>query len=74
VIDPARTSGSLIFRLRQAFYAIVIAEQLKDAILKEKLVGPGLMALDGSKEQIMPGFRPKAAKRAKPNEPRRPAR
>ena len=55
-IDPERTDGSQIFRLLRQHHTVVIGEQLKEAIFKEKLVGPGLFALDGSRETLMPGF------------------
>ena len=76
VIDPERTAGSQIFRLLRQHHTVVIGEQLKEAVFKEKLVGPGLFALDGSRENLMPGFeqpRPSGGSGRKPGSRGKPS-
>jgi hypothetical protein len=56
IIDPVRAAGHRLFRLHDVPAVIVIDEVLKQAIVSEGFVGPGLVRLDGVEANyIYPG-------------------
>lgn len=64
VIDPVRTAGHALFRLDNEEATIVVSEVLKEEIMRQRLVGPGLIELDGEGlNNLMPGYEPKPTKK-----------
>jgi hypothetical protein len=63
IIDPARAAGHALFRLDNEHRTIVVSEALKEEIVRQRMVGPGLIELDGEGlRNLMPGYKPKPAK------------
>jgi hypothetical protein len=59
VIDPAKAEAHVLFRLKKDPMALVVGEALKDEIERQKMVGPGLVELDGEVlRNVMPGYEP----------------
>jgi hypothetical protein len=56
VVDPKRVGDSQLFRLKEDYVKIIMAEKLKSEILSRGLIGPGLASLEPEPEEIMPGI------------------
>jgi hypothetical protein len=63
IIDPVRAVGHMLFRLDNEHVTVVIADPLKQEIERQRMVGPGMVELDGKElRQVMPGYEPERRK------------